>query len=209
METGNMKFSSADFHLMRWSLSAMGASILLSCVILYGSSEYANLTNKNLRAAQHQMDEARNRLTTAYQDQENLSGFSQEYDVLEKNKIIGDDHRLDWIEGFEKLRNKNLVINFRYSIAPQKIYAPQPAIDSGNFDIHYSETKLQFDLLHEAQLLTFFDALRSQISGRYQLEGCTMQRVTTNEESAPTLGANIKAECSGGWITLKNRNAQP
>ena len=204
-----MKFSNSDFHLMRWSLSAVCASILLSGVILYSSSEYADSTQKNLRAAQSQMNDARNRLTMAHQDQENLSVFSREYDTLEKNKIIGDDHRLDWMEGLEKLRNQNLVIDFRYNIAPQKIYAPQPAIDSGNFDIHYSETKLQFDLLHEGQPLNFFDALRSQIKGWYQLEGCTMQRVVTDEESATAAGTHIKAECSGGWITLKNRNAQP
>ena len=209
METSNMKFSNSDFHLMRWSLSAACASILLSGVILYSSSEYADFTQKDRRAAQSQMNDARNRLTMARQDQENLSVFSREYDTLETNKIIGDDHRLDWMEGLEKLRNQNLVIDFRYNIAPQKIYAPQPAIDGGNFDIHYSETKLQFDLLHEGQLLNFFDALRSQIKGWYQLEGCTMQRVVTDEESATAAGAHIKAECNGGWITLKNRNAQP
>ena len=204
-----MKFSSSDFHLMRWSLAAVCASILLSGVILYSSSEYADFTQKDRRIAQSQMNEARNRLTMARQDQENLSVFSQEYDTLEKNKIIGDDHRLDWMEGLEKLRNQNLVIHFRYNMAPQKIYAPQPAIDSGNFDIHYSEMKLQFDLLHEAQLLNFFDALRSQIKGRYQLESCTLQRLAADEESATASEANIRAECSGGWITLKNRNAQP
>ena len=35
------------------------------------------------------MNDARKRLTMARQDQENLSVFSQEYDTLEKNKIIG------------------------------------------------------------------------------------------------------------------------
>lgn len=208
-QISNMKFSNSDFRQMRWSLAAVCASILLSGVILYGSSEYADFTQKDRRAAQGQMNDARNRLTIARQDHENLSAFSQEYDTLEKNKIIGDGHRLDWMEGLEELRNHNLVANFRYNIYPQKIYAPQPAIDSGNFEVHYSETKLQFDLLHEGQLLNFFDALRSQSNGWYQLEGCTMQRAATDEESSKLAGTHIKAECSGGWITLKNRNAQP
>src|SRR5450756_2755828 len=93
METSNMKFSNSDFHLMRWSLSAICASILLSGVILYGSSEYADFTQKDRGAAQSQMNDARNRLSMARQDQENLSVFSRGYDTLEKNKIIGDDHR--------------------------------------------------------------------------------------------------------------------
>jgi hypothetical protein len=209
METCNMKFSTSDLHLLRWSLAAICTSALLSCVFYYSSSQYADRIQKNLLTAQSQMKDARNRLTAARQDQENLSVYSSEYDVLEKQNIIGDDHRLDWMEGLEKLRNQNLVIGFRYNIAPQKNYAPQPAIDSGNFDIHYSETKLQFDLLHEAQLLKFFNALRSQIRGRYQLEGCAIQRISVADSSSAGTNTNIKAECSGGWITLKNRNAQP
>jgi hypothetical protein len=206
METANMKFSNADFHLIRWSLAAISASILLCGVILYASTKYADYTQKNRRIAQAQMNDARNRLDMARQDRDNLSGFSKDYGILEARKIIGDDHRLDWMEGLEKLRDQNLVTNFSYSIAPQKVYIPQPALDSGNFIIHYSEMKLQFDLLHEGQLLNFFDALRRRIKGHYQLESCTLQRIATDGTSAPASGKNIKAECSGGWITLKNRN---
>ena len=201
-----MKFSKADFYQLRWSLAAFLAAILVSSVILSGSSQYADATQKDQRTAQSQMNDARNRLTMATQDQESLVDFSHEYDTLEKNKLIGDDHRLDWMEGLEKIRNQNRVIDFRYSIAPQKIYAPQPAIDSGNFDIHYSEMKLQFDLRHEGQLLNFFDALRSQIQGHYQLEGCTMQRNDAAEDTGTPM--HLKGECNGGWITLKNRNVQ-
>lgn len=200
-----MRFSKSDFPLMRWSIAAICASALLSSVILYSSSQYSDRQKLNLHSAQRQLNDARKRLTSAREDRENLSVYSAEYGVLEEQNIIGDEHRLDWIEGFEKLRRQNLALDFRYNIAPQKSYAPQPAIDGGNFNIHYSEMKLQFDLLHEGQLLTFFNALRSQIKGQYQLEGCTLQRNDAAEDAGtPT---HIKAECSGGWITLKNRNA--
>jgi hypothetical protein len=204
-----MKFSKSDFLLMRWSVSAVCASILLSSVILYSSSEYADFAQKGRNAAQRQMNDARRQLATALQDQESLSDFSREYAALEQNKIIGDDHRLDWMEGLEKLRGQNLVTSFSYNISPQKNYAPQPPIDGGNFDIHYSAMKLQFELLHEGQLLNFFTALRSQAKGWYQLEGCTMQRIDMDGAVATANGTHINAECSGGWITLKNRNVQP
>lgn len=204
-----MKFSSADFYRLRWSLAAITLSILLSIIILYSSSKYADATQKDQHTAAAQMNEARNRLDMANQDQENLAVFSREYDLLDKNKIIGDEQRLDWVEGLEKLRGQNLVVDFRYNVAPQRIYVPQPAIDSGNFDIHYSEMKLQFELLHEGQLLNFFDALRKQVEGHYQLEGCTMLHSDIEEHDATPEMTHLKAECSGGWITLKNRNVQP
>jgi hypothetical protein len=198
-----MKFSASDFPLIRRSILVVCASAISSAVILYSSGEYAESTQKDRRNAQTMLNDARNRLAAAFQDQENMANYADEYGALIEQKIIGDDQRLDWMEGLEKIRQKNLVTDFRYNIAPQKIYAPQPPIDSGNFDIRYSEMKLQLNLLHEAQLLNFFDALRSDIKGWYQLEGCTLQRTGAGNENATWL----KAECSGGWITLKNRNA--
>ena len=206
-----MKLSKSDFLLMRWSVLAICASLIVSAIIFYSSGSYAEKSLKDQRNAQSMLNDARTRLTTALQDQENMAIYADEYGALIEANIIGDDQRLDWMEGIEKIRQKNLVMDFRYSIAPQRIYTPQPPIGSGNFDIRYSEMKLQFDLLHEAQLLDFFDALRADIKGWYQLEGCTLQRIGTetgaDNGDKQTTTARLKAECSGGWITLKNRNA--
>lgn len=202
-----MKFSKSDFHLMRFNVLALAAALLAGATFLYISGKYVERTQKELRAAQNRLNDARHRLSMAYEDQKNMAIYADEYRALDQRKIIGDDRRLDWMEGLEKIRQQNPVVDFRYSIAPQKIHAPQPAMDSGNFDIHYSEMKLQFDLLHEGQLLDFFNALRKQISGWYQLDGCALQRVAEEDEEGATVAAHVRAECSGGWITLKNRNA--
>jgi len=202
-----MKFAKSDFPLLRWNLMAIAVSLLASTTVLYISGKYAEKTQKDLRAAQSQLNDARNRLNTAFEDQKNMAIYADEYRALVERKIIGDDHRLDWMEGMEKIRQQNLIVDFRYSIAPQKIYVSQPAINSGNFDIHYSEMKLQIDLLHEGQLLDFFSALRKQINGQYQLESCVLKRAAGNDADGTTIAAHIQAECNGGWITLKNRKA--
>lgn len=205
-----MNLTKADFVLMRWHIMAICTSLVVSALALYSTSEYAEKSLKDRRNAQNQLNDARNRLSTAYEDQKNMAIYADEYGALLDRKIIGANHRLDWMEGLEKIRKQNLVAGFRYSIGPQKIYVPQPAIDSGNFDVNYSEMKLQIDLLHEGQLLDFFAALRKQINGQYQLESCTLARtaVSSDNDDTPTAAsAHVKAECSGGWITLKNRNA--
>ena len=205
-----MRLSGSDFSLMRQSILAVCASALASAIILYSSGEYAESARNDRRNAQNMLNDARSHLATALQDQKSMAIYANEYGMLIEQKIIGDDQRLDWMEGLEKIRRKNLVADFRYSIAPQKTYAPQPPVDSGNFDIHYSEMKLQFDLLHEAQLLNFFAALRTDIRGWYRLEGCALQRFNAAGENndAPAATAHLKAECSGGWITLQNRSIQ-
>ena len=199
------KFSASDFPIIRWSVVAISASLLASVAMLYISGKYTDKTELDLQTAQAASDDARRHRAAANEDKENMSIYADEYGKLMARKVIGDEHRLDWIEGLEKLRKQKLVTDFRYNIAPQKNYSPQPAFASGNFDIHYSEMKLGFDLLHEEQLLNFLTALRLQNVGWYQLDGCTLKR---NEGSDPLTQANLKAECTGGWITLKNRNAK-
>jgi len=205
-----MKLSRTDFFLLRWSILAICASLLIGAAILYFSSTYIGNSQNDLRNARKMRSDARTRLTAAHEDRDNMSIYSSEYGILTKHKIIGEEQRLDWIEGMEKLRQKNLVWDFSYHIAPQKTYVPKPPISSGNFDIHYSAMDLQFDLLHEAQLIDFFAALPKIIQGRYQLEECTLKRnATTEQQSGNPSGPQLSAKCSGGWITLKNRNVQP
>ena len=60
---------------------------------------------------------------------------------------------------------------------------------------------LQFNLLHEGQLVNFFDALRTNINGLFILDHCTLERYADTN-------IQLKAECSGGWLTLKNRSVK-
>lgn len=202
-----MKLARSDFGLMQWSLLAVCAAALLSAAFLYVSGQYAAQTQQDWRSARTRLDDARRQLTSAQEDKQNMAAYAEKYLALANNGIIGDGQRLDWMEGLEKLRQQHLVSSFRYNIAPQKTHAPMLPIDSGNFDIQYSEMSLEFDLLHEGQLLNFFAALRNQVKGHYQLEGCTLKRRDGNEESGGMAG--LTAACRGGWITLKNRNATP
>lgn len=212
-----MKLSIEDFHMLRWNIAAFCSALLISLFTLYLGNEYAANTLREQRTARNQLNDARNRLQSAQEDQQNMAAYAQEYGTLKGFGIIGDEQRLDWMEGLAKLRQQHLVHDFRYSIAPQKNLMPQPPVNSGNFDIRYSEIRFQFELLHEGQLLNFFTALRSQLKGWYQLEGCSLQRLGSNDDDdddddagkAPSALPQIKAECTGGWITLKNRNAQP
>lgn len=206
-----MKFSKTDFPLLRWSLLIFFSSVLIGGIALYSSEVFFNKTNQQLHKAQNMDVDARNSLSAIREDRNNIAIYADEYGELRSNKIIGDEQRLDWIEGLDKLHRQNLVTDFHYSIAPQKLYVAQPPIASGNFDIHYSEMKLQFDLLHETQLVNFFSALRTQTKGHYQLESCALQRVSnaiSDGTHAAATSTNLKAECSGGWITLKNRNSK-
>ena len=194
--------SKADLVDLKWSMSALLLGLALSGGIISFSNTYQEQSLKDRQAAQKQLIDARTQLGAAQNDQENMASYALEYNALLAQQVIGNEQRLDWIEGLEKLRQQGLVLDFQYAIAPQQAYAPNPPLEAGNFQLNRSAMTMQIDLLHEEQLLHLFSAIHTQMKGWFMLDGCTLSRTGTGDETTP-----LKAECSGGWFTMKNRNA--
>jgi hypothetical protein len=197
-----MRFNKDDLPYLKLSLGAFALSLVLAAAMVSYSEGYLDQSRKERGDAQKQLTDARMQLLAAQGDLENMSAYSLEYVSLQDQKVIGNEQRLDWIEGMEKLRQQGIVLDFKYTIAPQQGYTPSPAVDAGNFQINRSSMNMQLDLLHEEQLIQFVAALHTQLKGWYMLDGCTLTRAIEGTEASP-----LKADCSGGWLTFKNRNA--
>ncbi|WP_283745218.1 hypothetical protein [Sideroxydans sp. CL21] len=197
-----MSFSKTDLQILKWGLGALTLSIALAVGLISWSEDYLAQSLKNREAAQRQLTEARAQLLSVQSDQENMSAYALEYNALLEQKVIGSEQRLDWMEGLEKLRQQGKVLDFKYTISPQQSYTPKPPLDAGNFQLSRSIMTLQIDLLHEEQLLHFFSNLNNQINGWFMLDGCSISRTGAANELAP-----LKAECTGGWFTMKNKSA--
>ncbi len=197
-----MNFSKADLLDLKWSAGAFALSLALGGGILSLSNTYLEHSLKERQAAQHLLTEARSQLLAAQSDQENMSAYAFEYNALQAQRVIGDEHRLDWMEGLEKLRQQRSVLDFKYTIAPQQGYAPSPPLDAGNYNLSRSSMTMQIDVLHEEQLLHLFADMRKQMYGWFMLDGCSLSRTGGVDELAP-----LKAECTGGWFTMKSKNA--
>lgn len=198
-----MSFSTADITDLKWGISSLLISLGIAASLITYSASYQDSALKNRQAAQQQLTEARNHLANAQSDLENMATYQLEYKALEARKVIGNEQRLDWIEGLEKLRAQGHVLDFQYAIAPQQIYAPNPPLEAGNFALNISPMTLQIDLLHEEQLLHLFTALHSEMQGWFILDRCSLSHADAAVESI----SSLKAECAGGWLTMKNRNA--
>ncbi|MDO8412708.1 MAG: hypothetical protein Q7S51_02840 [Gallionellaceae bacterium] len=200
-----MTFSKSDLPYIQWPLLSFFLILSLGSVAIMLSASYTTQANHNQQTAQRQLSEARSRLAAAQDDRQNMATYALEYNELLQRKIIGNDQRLDWIEDLEKLHRQNSVLDFKYTISPQQPYLPAPPLDSGSFDLKLSPMSLQFDLLHEQQLINFLDMLRSS-KGWFVIDHCALTRNSTAPDN--NLAPHLKAECGGGWLTLHNRNAK-
>ena len=196
-----MTFSQEDFPHIKLSLLTFLVTLAIGGSITFFSQKTASNAQNTKRAAQQQLNDARVKLNAARDDQTNMAEYTKEYSVIQKRGIIGEEQRLNIIEGLDTLRRQNRVLDFKYSISPQQPYKPAPSLESGNFDLKFSSMKLQFNLLHEEQLINFFDSLRRDTNGWFILDKCSLER-------SANAAAQLKADCAGGWLTMKNRNGK-
>jgi hypothetical protein len=197
-----MILSKADLIYLKLSMGALLLSLVLGGGIISLSNKYQEQSLKDRQSAQNQLADARTQLSSVQNDQENMAAYAMEYDALLTQKVIGNEQRLDWIEGLENLRQQGHVLDFNYTIAPQQSYAPDPPLEAGNFQLNRSGMTMQMDLLHEEQLLHLLAAMHTQMQGWFMLDGCTLSRTGSGDKTTP-----LKAECTGGWFTMKNRAA--
>ncbi len=206
-----MNFSKSDLPILKWSLLAFTLSLALSVTAVWLSGEYVGASKKDRQAAQRLLNDARKSLAESRSDLENMSAYSSEYTTLEEYKIIGNEQRLDWIEDLAKLRQQNLVVDFKYTISPQVAYTPKPSLEMGNYELKLSGLNLQIEVLHELQLINFLDALRSNVKGWFILDHCSMERTggthVSEGPSTKNLNTHLKAECVGGWLTMKKKGS--
>ncbi|GAB4122757.1 MAG: hypothetical protein Fur0026_14730 [Sideroxydans sp.] len=195
-----MSFSREDLDEIKWSLLACLAALIGAVSLFNYSTGFEQQARQKLTQSQRLLNEARVQLANAQSDLENMASYQMEYDALVAQKVIGSEQRLDWIEGLDKLRAQGLVPEFKYTIAAQKPYVPNPPQNGGNFALNLSPMTLELELLHEEQLLRFFTALENQLPGWFLLDHCTLSRNETAAPGAPPL----RADCGGGWFTLKN-----
>jgi len=198
-----MNFSRKDLPYLKPSL------LIFLCVIAAGGGAILTANNKvelaraERQLAQLELNRMRGRLNAAAIDQKNLAAFTVEYRELLKKNVIGNERRLDWIESLEALRKQQPVQDFKYTISPQHAYLLPATWDTGNFKLYMSDMTMQFELLHEEQLVNFLDSLRGNSGGWFIPDHCAMERLADLSG-----GTRLKAECSGGWLTLQLRSTK-
>lgn len=207
-----MSLDKSDLTHIKWSLLAFTLSVAVGGSAIWLSATYESAALKTREAAKKQVRAEGNILDTTKSDLKNMSTYALEYAALADRRIVGGEQRLDWVEELEKLRRQHRVIGFKYTISAQQPFIPAPELNTGDLKISLSGLNLQIDLLHEMQLIEFFEALRSDLKGWFIVDHCTLERTATSNTAEtpaiPNTGAQLKADCAGGWLTLNNRNTQ-
>ncbi len=126
-----------------------------------------------------------------------LERYYRRYSEFQLLGFVGRESRLDWIQTIRSAARGLELPNVTYSLEPQlEVVRPvEPASPDAEIQIFLSRLEIELGLVHELDLLRFFDRLELEAPGLMKVDRCNMSR-----QNAPgrDLGSdtNINASCS-------------
>lgn len=196
--------TSKDLKRVRWSI--LGALVMagIGGALLFATHQATLEARIAAKKASIEMQEARNQLSRARDEQAEITAKIGRFRDLIEAGVVGEERRLEWVERIREIRSSHRLYDLQYEIAPQRPLDPAAAPGaSGSFEFLSSTMRLQMDLLHEEDLIHFLDDLEHSVSAFVRPEHCVLER--TGSSAASGAGAQLRAECSLNWITIRER----
>jgi primosomal replication protein N len=179
--------------------------LLLTVAVGAGAIYYTDILLKHakrqLAQQELQLKEARNRLYQSGEEREVITRYLERYQQLQRLGFIGDEQRINWLDGLRIANQQADLFGVDYQISEQRPYAYAQEYNPGQLQLHQSAMKLRFGLLHEADLTRFFSALGQAGAGLFYIDQCLIRRI----DAGATLRyqPNLSAECELSWITAR------
>lgn len=204
-----MKMDAKDLKRLQWAIAFLVVMSLVSGGAVWTTEQMKNSSSKALQEATAARKEIQAKLTRARDEQQELTEKLNRFQSLRTRGFIGPEKRLDWIEAIARIKTARRISKLDYEFAPQRLVdasiLPGGAA-AGNYEIMSSQMRLQIDLLHEGELLGFLADLRADLRGAVDalvlVRSCAIERLASSAVDRGSK-AQLKAECTLEWITLK------
>lgn len=191
---------------MRWSIAFLLLALLLGAAIVVGVGRLVGEAEREVTGLSAQVQDVRSRVNRAHDEEQEMRGRIARYQAMADQGIIGQEERLDWVEQIGRIRTARRLMDVQYEIQPQAPVSPAAlpgGAAAGPYEIMASTMALRMQLLHEDDLLGFIADLRQTVHAHLMVRDCRIERTTGGD--APGLRAQLLADCTIDWITLRER----
>jgi len=126
-----------------------------------------------------------------------LARYHRRYNQFQSLGFVGRENRLDWIETIRTVARGLDLPNVTYSLEPQlEVVGPIASVFPGTeIEVFLSRLELDLGLVHELDLLRFFDRLELEAPGLMSVDRCDLSRQGPAGQKL-NADTNIKASCS-------------
>jgi hypothetical protein len=191
----------SDFQALKNPLLVFLAVTLIGAATVYYSERLRATQRLELVRQQAQLKDARTRLQKSGDEREIIIRYLDRYRQMERLGYIGEEQRINWLDGLRLANRQADLFGVEYQIGAQRPYAYAADFNPGQLALNQSVMRLRFRLLHEEDLLRFFNALARQGNGLFTIDQCMLRRINTG--GIIRYQPNVNAECDLSWITVK------
>ena len=191
----------SDFQALKNPLLVFVAVTVIGAATVYYSERLRVAQRLQLVQQQAQLKDARTRLQKSGDEREIIIRYRDRYRQMETLGYIGDEQRINWLDGLRLANRQADLFGVEYQIGAQRPYAYAADFNPGQLALNQSVMRLRFRLLHEEDLLRFFNALARQGNGLFTVDQCNLKRINTG--GVIRYQPNVNAECDLTWITVK------
>lgn len=198
-----MAYTPADWSVLRGALGVFVICALLSAVMLGATQIFAEDMASEYRAHHGKFRDASRKYLSVDQDERAIAEHYPHFVELYRSGVIGDEHRLSWVEALRASADALALPALSYDIEAQQPFVPDYALTAGAFDVRVSRMHLDVGLLHEGDLERLFDELTRRADGLYSVRACDLKRSAGGARP----GAQLTADCLLEWYTLELRGS--
>jgi hypothetical protein len=191
----------ADLQSLRNPLLALAALLVASAAVIYYSEQLKVSAGQQLAQQQAQLKQARTRLQKSGDERDVIVKYLDGFRRLERAGFVGEEQRINWLDGLRLSNQQADLFGVDYNVGVQRPLPYAAEFNPGQIALNQSVMRVRFRLLHEEDLMRFFNALARQGAGVFTVDQCILRRLDTG--GVIRFQPNLSAECDLSWITAK------
>jgi hypothetical protein len=195
-----MKLTRRGLWKLRLPLMAALFAFTASLLGVSATRDQLSAAQSQLENQQQLLNQAQRRLRQSGEERDLIVKTLPRYQELEQAGFIGEEQRINWLDALRTVNRELRLFGVEYQIGPRQV-TTIPGLSTGQFDLMRSSMKLSFQVLHEGDVLRFFDLLQRTNSGVFQLKKCALYRID-NTALGARFQPNLRAECVLDWLTM-------
>jgi hypothetical protein len=190
-----------DLQALKVPLLVLLVVLVAGAAAIYYTDRLTVTARQQLAQQQKQLKDARTRLQKSGEEKDLIVRYLDSFRQLERAGFIGEEQRINWLDGLRIANQQADLFGVTYQIGTQAPYPYAAQFSPGQITLNQSIMRLDFRLLHEADLLRFFAALSRQGGGIFAVDQCMLRRI--DNRGVIRYQPNLTAECDLSWITAR------
>ena len=158
-----------------------------------------NAKYEQVRAARAALQ---SKLARATDEEREIRGRLRDYQALRERGVVGEEHRLDWVEIIKAIRSERQLYDVKYSIEPRKPIDYPSLKPTSEVELMASRMRIEAALLHEGDLFNLLSDLERRMAPLVVLRSCEIERADVGQ--AMQAGPRLRGVCAIDLVTIRD-----